>query len=118
MQRDPRAYFSEILEAIAAIDAALEDVDLALYRANRLVRSAVEREFIIIGEAMIALSHHAPHLFEKITNARRVVNFRNQLTHEYLSIDDEIVWAVAKRDNKILRSDCEQLLAELNQSNP
>ena len=49
MQRDPRAYMSDILEAAAAIQEATSTIDEAGYGKSRLIRSAVEREFIIIG---------------------------------------------------------------------
>jgi uncharacterized protein with HEPN domain len=61
------------------------------YLSNRLVRSSVEIEFTIIGEAVLALSYKAPDILESITNARRIVDFRNRLTHEYPSVDDELV---------------------------
>ena len=82
MQRDERAYLNDIVEACAAIENALSGCDLAAYRVDRLVRSAVEREFIIIGEAVAALSRLSPQVFAKITHARRVVDFRNQLRGE------------------------------------
>jgi len=56
MQRDPRAYLNDILEAAAAIEAATAGLDGESYGSNRLIRSAVEREFIIIGEALRVIS--------------------------------------------------------------
>jgi uncharacterized protein with HEPN domain len=111
MQRDERAYLNDILEACAAIERALSGLDLAAYRADRLVRSAVEREFIIIGEAIAVLSRVAPQLAARITQARRIVDFRNHLTHAYPTIDDAIVWFIAQHDVPVLRRECAALLA-------
>ena len=111
MQRDERAYLSDILEACDAIETAVSGLDLAAYRANRLVRSAVEREFIIIGEAVAVLSRVAPQLVARITKARRIVDFRNQLTHEYPSVDDAVVYFIAEHDVPVLRRECAALLA-------
>ena len=72
MPRDPRAYLKDILDACAAIQAAVEGRSFADYEGNRLVRSAVEREFIIIGEASAALARLAPEQFAGISRARRV----------------------------------------------
>ena len=83
MPRDQRAYLADIIESCDAIENATRDLDLQGYRENRLVRSSVEREFIIIGEAVAALDRIAPEVFGAITRARRIVDFRNQLTHEY-----------------------------------
>jgi uncharacterized protein with HEPN domain len=59
MPRDERAYLADILESCDAIKSAVRNLDLAAYQDNRLVWSSVEREFIIIGEAMAALARSA-----------------------------------------------------------
>lgn len=79
-------------------------------RAARLVRSSVEREFIIIGEAAAALARFAPTIFGAITRARRVVDFRNRLTHEYAAVDDALVWAVVEHDVPVLGRECAALI--------
>lgn len=84
------------------------------YLGNRLVRSSVEREFTIIGEAVLALSRKAPDIFTSITGARRIVDLRNRLTHEYPTVDDELVWGLVKTDLKVLRGECEELVARLD----
>lgn len=113
MPREPRAYLADIIESCDAIGEAIAGMNLSSYQANRLVRSAVDREFIIIGEAMLALSRRAPGLFAAIDHARRIVDFRNQLTHEYPSIDDTIVWATADRDMPVLRRECDVLMTRM-----
>jgi len=110
MPRDARAYLADILEACDAIVLAVRGLDLAGYRSNRLIRSSVEREFTIIGEAMTALAHFAPEAFASITQARRIVDFRNQLTHEYPSVNDMLVWGIIDRDVPVLRRECTALM--------
>jgi uncharacterized protein with HEPN domain len=63
-------------------------LDLAAYREDRLIRSGVEREFTIVGEAVAALARVSPQDFAQITQARRIVDFRNELAHEYPAVDD------------------------------
>jgi uncharacterized protein with HEPN domain len=113
MPRDTRAYLADILDSCEAIKRAVSGLDLDTYRSNRLVRSSVEREFTIIGEAMAALAHEAPEVFASITHARRIVDFRNQLTHEYPSVDDAVVWGIADRDVPVLGSECGALMSHL-----
>jgi uncharacterized protein with HEPN domain len=50
--------------------------------------------------------------FEAITNARRIIDFRNQLTHEYPTVDDALVWAIVEKDVPLLRRECSLLLRE------
>jgi len=111
MPRDERAYLSDILESCEAITAAVQGMDLASYQCTRLVRSSVEREFIIIGVAVAALARMAPEAFGKITRARRIVDFRNQLTHEYPTVDDALVWAIIEADVPVLQRECAELMA-------
>jgi uncharacterized protein with HEPN domain len=110
MPRDERAYLADILECCDAISAAVRNLDLAAYQGNRLVRSSVEREFIIIGEAIAAIARIAPATFAAITQARRIVDFRNQLTHEYPTVDDALVWAIVETDVPVLRRECAELI--------
>jgi uncharacterized protein with HEPN domain len=60
MPRDQRAYLADILESCNPIQTATRNLDFATYRENRLVRSSVEREFIIAGEVIAALARIAP----------------------------------------------------------
>lgn len=87
----------------------MRNLDLTAYQDNRLIRSSVEREFIIMGEAMAALARIAPSTFNAITRSRRIVDFRNQLTHEYSTVDDALVWAIVVTDVPGLRRECVDL---------
>ena len=55
MPRDARAYLSDVIEACEAIASAVDGMTFEDYSKTRLVRSAVEREFTIVGEALQAL---------------------------------------------------------------
>ena len=110
MPHDARAYLADIIESCDAIGIAVSGLNLEGYEANRLVRSSVEREFIIIGEAMVAIGRVAPTTFESITRARRIVDFRNQLTHEYPTVDDALVWAIIEHDIPVLQQESKTLI--------
>ncbi len=76
-----------------------------------MIRSAVECEFLIIGEAIVALARLEPDLASQITHSRLIVGFRNRLAHEYSVIDDEAVLRIAQWDVSVLRDECRALLA-------
>ncbi len=44
MRRDARAYLADVLEAAQLIDQFTAPVDLAPYRSDAMMRSAVERQ--------------------------------------------------------------------------
>jgi len=113
MQRDPRAYLNDILEAGVAIREAVSRQDESTYGTNRLIRSAVEREFTIIGEALNVIAKRAPEVFAAIPEARQIIDFRNLLTHEYIKVSDRMVWGAIQTDLPKLMAHCRTLITEL-----
>ena len=90
-----KKFLSDILQAIELIESFVVDVkDFDDYLIDRKTQSAVERQLGIIGEAL--------NKFEKlfsdsqISNARKIVGFRNRLIHTYDSVDPSMVWAILK----------------------
>ena len=59
-----------------------------------MLRSAVEREFIVIGEAINKLATFDEASATKITGYERIIAFRNVLVHGYATVDDRLVWAI------------------------
>ncbi len=110
MPRSVAAYLADILDACDAIEAVLHGIDLNEYLELRSIRSSVEREFIIIGEAVAGIRRANAELAERISDARVIVGFRNVLTHDYAAVDDEAVYGVATEDLGLLRRECSELL--------
>ena len=59
-----------------------------------MLRSAVERQFGIIGEALSRLAKDSPEVVARIPDHGKIIGFRNILVHGYASVDDRIVWGV------------------------
>lgn len=68
------------------------------YEADDFLRSAVERQFEIMGEALGALRRCDPDTAALIAELPRVVAFRNLLIHGYANVDHRIVWGVIEAD--------------------
>ena len=66
--------------------------DFALYENNITVRSAVKYEFSIIGEALYELLKLKPDF--GVTDAKKIISFRNKMVHEYDAIDNAQVWNI------------------------
>jgi uncharacterized protein with HEPN domain len=113
MPRSAAAYLADVVEACDAITEVLDGVDLDTYSKRRAIRSAVEREFTIIGEAVNALARQDPGLAAGISHARLIVGFRNQIVHEYSRVDDETVYSIAVRDVPVLHAVCATLLEKV-----
>jgi uncharacterized protein with HEPN domain len=78
------------------------------YRKDAMLRSAVERQLITIGEAVNRIRQLDSHV--PLTASRTIVQFRNRITHEYDRIDDENVWAIIVKHLPLLKQEAESLL--------
>jgi uncharacterized protein with HEPN domain len=112
MARDASAYLQDVLEACTAIEDVISGVSLEDYRNRRAVRSAVEREFIIIGEALRRVSAIDERLFSSISNSRAIVDFRNILAHDYGAVDDAAVFGLIFSDLLVLKVEVSDLLQD------
>ena len=75
---------------IKKVSSKFDNVQELLYDFTQW--DSVIREFEIIGEATKYL------LRDKLIDVeyRKIIDFRNQITHEYFGIDQDIVWGVIK----------------------
>jgi uncharacterized protein with HEPN domain len=78
-------------EAVLAFSArkTRQDLDTDL-----LLRSAVERQLLIVGEAIRQLRDVDPSLVLQISDSKRIIDFRNVLAHGYDVVSVDIVWQV------------------------
>ena len=50
MDHDPKAYLFDIKQACDEIDKFTQDINFDQYSLNAMVKAAVERKFLVIGE--------------------------------------------------------------------
>ena len=80
---------------------------------DALFRSAVERQFEILGEVSSHISSATQALWPSIEWVR-IKNFRNLLAHEYFRTDYAEVWNVAQHLLPALLPTLEDLFADLD----
>jgi uncharacterized protein with HEPN domain len=114
MRRDARAFLSDASTAADRILAFTRGKTWDDYRGDVLLRSAVERQFEILGEALNQLARADPALAERVPDLRRVVDFRNVLAHAYAIVDEVVVWQAVERNLPTLRRALAALLEELS----
>ena len=117
MTRDVSAYLQDVLEACTAIEDVMSGVSVEEYRTKRAVRSAVEREFIIIGEALRRVSALDERLFRSISNSRAIVDFGNMLAHDYGAVDDDAVFGLVYSDLIVMKAEVCELLHDSHDAN-
>jgi uncharacterized protein with HEPN domain len=89
---DPRKYLWDALRAAELARQFASGRSYAEYEHDAMLRSAVERQLEIIGEALNQLSKADPRTASGIPDLRRVVAFRNILVHGYAIVDNALVW--------------------------
>lgn len=112
MPRDPKKYLYDIRTALEHIVAFTRGKSLEDYTRDPLLRSGVERQFEIVGEALSQLTKMDPETAAKIPESRRIIAFRNVLIHRYTSIDDRLVWGVVEQKLPQLQRSVEELLPQ------
>ena len=110
MKRDLKKLLFDIQEAGKAIQQFIQEKNLTDYEASDLLRSAVERKFEIIGEALNRIHQFDDEMLENISEHRKIIGFRNILAHGYDAISDEIVWEICGESLDKLLHEVEQLL--------
>lgn len=88
------------------------------YSTDDFLRAAVERWFIVIGEALSRLEKIDPPAAQQISEYRKIIGFRNVLVHGYDAIDDGVVWQTIQRHLPVLKTEVEGLLASFPNEAP
>lgn len=84
----------------------------AEYEANAFLRAAVERQFEIVGEALLRLERTDPDTASRIDGYRKIIGFRNRIAHGYDTVDNAQVWEIIQRLLPVLRAEVGELLRE------
>ena len=86
------------------------------YVQDPLLRSAVERQFITMGEAVNLLLRGDPLIAVRITDYRRVISFRNFLVHGFFQVDNSRVWNIVVEKVPMLNREVSDLIEEYGAS--
>ncbi len=113
---ESRKYLYDMQQACELLGDFTAGKTLADYLSDALLRSAVERQFEIIGEALNQLLTRQPSLATPISDHRRIIAFRHRLIHGYADIDNEVVWGILTTNLPRLRREIAALLAPTEQT--
>ena len=88
----------DALEAIASAREFVAGVTLEEYAADKMRRSAMERQLEILGEACTRLARLEPSFLGSVANLKLSIDLRNRIIHGYDAVDDEIVYLTVTED--------------------
>ena len=83
MRRESLKYLYDVMQATGIIAKVCSTQTYQSFADDVVIRSAVERQFEIAGEALSQLGKIDPHTFERVPHAPQIVAFRNFLIHRY-----------------------------------
>ena len=112
MPHDVRKSAWDALETCRKIQAFTAGQTLTAYRTDDMRRSAVERQFEILGEAFNRIDDVDPSFRDRFHEMRAAIGMRNRISHGYDRVDDYTVWDVAKEKVPSLAARLEAWLDE------
>ncbi len=108
-----RSYLRDARDNGTLILNSVAQRTLADYESDVRLRHQVEREFMIIGEALDRLDRLEPELAARITDFRGYIGLRNVLNHGYSDVDHPTMWRTIEIELPILIREIDGLLAEV-----
>jgi uncharacterized protein with HEPN domain len=110
MQLELKKHLADARAAVGRIESFTAGTDLEAYLGDELLRAGVERQFLIIGEALVRIRSAAPEALDRITDSKRIIRFRNVLVHGYDVVSHETVWEVVMQHLPALKRELDTLL--------
>lgn len=103
-------FLFDALEACDLLERFTRGKSFEDYSSDPMLRSAVERQLEIVGEALNRALRLDPSLADGISDAPRIVAFGNRLAHGCAGVSDPVVWGVLEGSLPRLRREVRALL--------
>jgi uncharacterized protein with HEPN domain len=110
MRPEVAKFLQDVDQAAALLEGFTRGKSFADYEAEALLRAGVERQFIVIGEALMQAAKLEPTLGQWIPALPQIVGFRNVLVHGYAVVQNRTVWGIVETEVAILRLQVRSLL--------
>jgi uncharacterized protein with HEPN domain len=102
MTEETRRRLRDALESLDNIAGFMSGQTIEDYRSSLMLRSAVERQFEIVGEALNYAWRSDPAIGDRIVGLRDVIGLRNRIIHGYDRIDDQLIWDIVQTEAPLL----------------
>lgn len=112
MRPESLKYLYDVMQATGIIAKVCSTITYAHFAEDVVIRSAVERQFEIAGEALSQLGKIDSGTFDRVPHAPQIVAFRNFLIHRYAHVNSLLVWGIVQNDLGNLQAVTGKLLDE------
>jgi uncharacterized protein with HEPN domain len=113
LSKDPAVYLSHILGCIDLVETYISGLELADFEEQQQIQDAVLRRIEIIGEAVKNLPEDLREANPTVP-WKRIAGTRDKVIHDYLGVDVELIWNVAKDLLPELRDQVQTILASID----
>lgn len=110
MGLESNKFLYDIQQAADLITQFIKSKSFSDYSSDPLLQSGVERQLIVVGEALHRLIKIAPSLTTDFTNYKKIIGFRNIIVHGYDIVDNETVWGIVQSSLPQLRDEVKAIL--------
>jgi uncharacterized protein with HEPN domain len=110
MRLEALKYLYDVQKACRHLSSFVSGKTFDDYVADVLLRSGVERQLIIVGEALNRLMKIEAAMASSVTDARQIIAFRNILVHGYDVVQNNVVWEILENDLSALTREVDLLL--------
>jgi uncharacterized protein with HEPN domain len=111
MEKEVQTWLEDIRQSIEEIETFLpEKLNFFEFQKDLKGRKAIERNIEIIGEAVNRILKVQPDI--QISNAKKIIDTRNRISHGYDSVSEDIIWTIVVKDLKNLKEEIIELLSE------
>lgn len=98
MRREAGAHLWDAAEAARLVREFARGKTLTDFNSDLVIRSAIERQLEILGEALNRLRRDDSDTGIRVPGLDRIVGMRNVIAHQYGEIDYEILWRATTTD--------------------
>ena len=111
MNLEIQKWLYDILISIQSVNDFVGEVRMfEVYESDKKLRRAIEREIMIIGEAVNRIKNVDPNFV--ISNARQIIDTRNRIAHAYDAVNNSMIWNIVINHLPSLKTEIEKLLSE------
>lgn len=102
-------YVLDIESVIGEIEDIKERVqnNFHIYKADIVVKRAIERDLEIIGEAVKKLIELDDRI--QLSSSKKIIGLRNIISHAYDSVEDELLWGIIQKDIPLLAQEVKSI---------
>lgn len=112
MRLEVKKHLADALSAVEKVLRFTAGKTLDDYREDELLRAAVERQFVTIGEALVRLRDRSTDTLARVSDHRRIIRFRNIVVHGYDVLAHETVWDILQQHVPVLHAELARLLED------